>query len=138
MHFVNICGHHCVSLFVPVTGNTNIVRFIFTLILSLINSVCSSHVWLFCMRMDCSPPNTSVHGISQARILEWVAISSSRESSWPRDWTWISCVSWLAGGFFTTSATWEAPVLFLVRCKIDFLRALNSNSNDIIHVHLFH
>ena len=38
-------------------------------------------------------PGSSVHGISQARILEWVAISYSRESSWPRDCPWISCVS---------------------------------------------
>ena len=38
-----------------------------------------------CDPMDCSPPGSSVHGISQARILEWVAIS--RGSSWPRDWT---------------------------------------------------
>ena len=37
--------------------------------------------------MDCSPPGSSVHGILQARILEWVAMLSSRGSSWPRDWT---------------------------------------------------
>ena len=37
--------------------------------------------------LDCSPPGSSVHGILQARILEWVAISFSRGSSWPRDWT---------------------------------------------------
>ena len=43
--------------------------------------------------MDCSPPGSSVHGISQARILEWVAISFSRASSRPRNWTCISCVS---------------------------------------------
>ena len=42
--------------------------------------------------LDCSPPGSSVHGILQARILDWVAISSSRGSSWPRDWTLISCV----------------------------------------------
>ena len=41
--------------------------------------------------MDCSPPGSSVHRISQARILEWVAISFSRETSWPRAWTHISC-----------------------------------------------
>ena len=41
--------------------------------------------------MDCSPPGSSVHGILQARILEWVAISSSRESFWPRDRTCVSC-----------------------------------------------
>ena len=40
--------------------------------------------------MGCSPPGSSVHGISQARILEWVAISSSRGSSQPRDWIHIS------------------------------------------------
>ena len=42
--------------------------------------------------MDCSPPGSSVHGISQARILEWVAISFSRRSSWSRDQTHISCI----------------------------------------------
>ena len=52
--------------------------------------------------MDCSLPDSSVHGILQARILAWVSISSSRGSSRPRDWT---CVSWspaLASRFFTT------------------------------------
>ena len=43
--------------------------------------------------MDCSPPGSSVPGILQARILEWVAISFSRESSQPRDRTWVSYVS---------------------------------------------
>ena len=52
-----------------------------------------------CNAMDCSPPGSSVHGISQARILEWVAISFSRGSSQPRDLTHVSC---LAGRFFTT------------------------------------
>ena len=42
-----------------------------------------------CDPMDCSLPDSSVHGIFQARILEWVAISSPRASSWPRDQTWI-------------------------------------------------
>ena len=41
--------------------------------------------------MDCSPPGSSVHGVLQARILEWVAISSSTGSSPPRDQTCISC-----------------------------------------------
>ena len=53
-----------------------------------------------CNSMDCSPPGFSVPGIFQARIPEWVAISYSRGSSWPRDQTHISCI--LAGGFFTT------------------------------------
>ena len=45
-----------------------------------------------CGPMNCSPPGSSVYGISQARILEWVAISSSRGSSWPRDRTHVSCI----------------------------------------------
>ena len=45
-----------------------------------------------CDPMDCSPPGSSVHGISQARILGWVALSSSRESSRPRDQTHVSCI----------------------------------------------
>ena len=45
-----------------------------------------SRVWL-CNRMDCSLPGSSVHGIVLARTLEWVAISSSRGSCWPRGWT---------------------------------------------------
>ena len=49
--------------------------------------------------MDCSPPGSSVRGISQPKILEWVAISFSRGSSWLRDRTHISC---LADRFFTT------------------------------------
>ena len=59
-----------------------------------------------CDPMDCSLPGSSVHGILQARILEWVVIPFSRESSQPRDWTWISCI---VGGFFTVWATREAP-----------------------------
>ena len=52
--------------------------------------------------MDCSPPGSSVHGIFQARILEWVAISFSRGSSRPRDWT---PVSRMAGRHFNLWAT---------------------------------
>ena len=48
--------------------------------------------------MDCSPPGSSVHGTLQARTLEWVAMSSSRASSRPRDQTQVSRI---AGGFFT-------------------------------------
>ena len=56
-------------------------------------------------RMDCSPPGSSVHGIFQARILEWVAIPFSRGSFQPRDLTQVSCI---AGGFFTIWAPREA------------------------------
>ena len=57
-----------------------------------------------CDSMDCSPPGSSVHGILQARILEWIAMLSPRRSSWPRDWTHVS---WTAGRFFTHWATLE-------------------------------
>ena len=56
------------------------------------SEVAQSHPTL-CDPMDCSPPGSSVHGILQARILEWVAISSSRGSSQPRDGTWVSCTA---------------------------------------------
>ena len=61
--------------------------------------VCAQSCPTLCNPMDCSRPGSSVHGILQARILEWVAISFSRGTSRPRDWTHASC---LAGGFFTT------------------------------------
>ena len=54
-----------------------------------------------CNPMDPSPPGSSVHGMFQARILEWVAISYSRVSAQPRDQTQISCTSCITGGFFT-------------------------------------
>ena len=69
-----------------------------------------------CDPSDYSPPGSSVPGIFQARILESVAISSSRGSSWLRDWTHIPCVSCLAGGFFTAESSgtplsrWEAAI----------------------------
>ena len=63
-----------------------------------------------CDPMGCSPPGSSVHGISQARILEWAAISSSRESSRPRDGTRNPlCLLHWQGGFFSTSTTWVDP-----------------------------
>ena len=61
---------------------------------------CCVHVGLvaqsclpLCDHINCSPPGSAVHGIPQARMLEWVAMPSSRGSSWPRDWTCISYVS---------------------------------------------
>ena len=59
-----------------------------------------------CDPVDCIPPGSSVHGILQARILEWVAIFFSRRYSWPRDWTQVSHI---AGRRFNLWATREAP-----------------------------
>ena len=63
--------------------------------------VCAKSLQLcltLCDPMDCSLPGSSVHGILQARLLEWVAMPASRGSSQPRDRTCISCST---GGFFT-------------------------------------
>ena len=78
--------------------------------------------------LDCSPSGSSVHGISQARTLEWIAIFFSRESSWPRDQTYSPALdslplwnlgsnsfwtqlSHMAGRFFTLWVIREAPLI---------------------------
>ena len=58
-----------------------------------------------CDPIDCSPPGSSVHGILQARILEWVAISFSRGFSRPRDRICVSYISCRDGRWVTTNAT---------------------------------
>ena len=74
-------------------------------------SVAQSRLTL-CHPIKCGLTASSVHGISQARILEWVVISSSRGSSWPTDWTFISCVPLLIRWILYYSATWEAQMWF--------------------------
>ena len=74
-----------------------------------------SHVWLFVTPWTSSLPGSSVHRILQARILEWVAISFSRGSSWPRDWTWISCIE---GRFFYLLNHQGSPAP-LPECKLE-------------------
>ena len=64
-----------------------------------------------CDLRDCSLPDSSVHGIFQARIVEWVAIPFSRGSSLPGDRTWVSHI---ARGFFTVWAIREAPLISLL------------------------
>ena len=54
--------------------------------------VCAQSCLTLCNTMDCGPPGSSVHGTLQAITLEWVAISYSRGSSQPRDWTHFSCI----------------------------------------------
>ena len=69
--------------------------------LLLCPTLCNPMCPTLCNPMNCSPPGSSVYGISQATILEWVAFSSSRGSSRPRDWIYISWGSCIADGFFT-------------------------------------
>ena len=56
----------------------------------------------------CDPVDYTIHGVLQARILEWVAFPFTRGSSQPRDWTQVSCI---AGGFFTSWATRGAQII---------------------------
>ena len=65
--------------------------------------------------MDCSPSVSSVRGILQARILEWVAMPSSKGYSPPRDWT----ISSIAGGFFTTEPPGKPMYIYIFHlCNI--------------------
>ena len=73
------------------------------------NALVLSHIWL-CDTLDCSPPGSSVPEIFQARIWEWVPISSSRGSSWPSVRTCVSFVSCIARRFFTQWAAGERKV----------------------------
>ena len=66
-----------------------------------------SHVWL-CNAMNCSSPGSYVHGILQARILEWVAMPSFRDLPNPGIEPISFNVSWIGRQVFTTSTTWEA------------------------------
>ena len=74
---------------------------------------------ILCNPMDCSLPDSSVLGIFQGRILEWVAISSSRESSWPRNQNHVSCI---IRQILYHWATWEAPMWLVRRYIFDFLQ----------------
>ena len=101
-----------------------------------ISEFCNSHCYLWsevkalvaqsCLTLwdpvNCSLPGSSVHGIIQARILEWVAIPFSRGSSQPRDWTQVS---YTAGRFFTIWSPREAPLLCvhfpLLQCRVMYV-----------------
>ena len=77
---------------------------------------CAQSCLTLCYLLDCSLPGSSVHGVFQVRVLKWVAMPSSRGSSWPKNRTLVSCVSCTAGGFFTCWAIREAllTLLFLL------------------------
>ena len=105
-----LCGYFCVSGS-PRTFSPGLFDIQF----------CFCCCWLCCAQspvmpdslrpMDCSPPGSSVYGILQARILEWVAMPSTRGSSQSRNRTHISSISCIAGSFFTHQATWEALIV---------------------------
>ena len=83
--------------------------------------------------MDCSPPGSSVHEISQSRILEWVAVSSSRGSSRPRDRTHISCIGRQILYPWTTWEThWGKSSSHI--CRVTNLR-VQTDSSTYTHTH---
>ena len=84
-----------------------------------------------CAPMDCSPPASSAHGILQARILKWVAMPSSRGSSRPRDWTWVSWVSCMAGGFFTTESLGKPHLSSQLRPNLQEHTKKKHEGNDV-------
>ena len=108
-------GHWIRSLFLPHLS----VRVALTLLSRLTSIV--SYRWSRCLHvyaqscptlchpLDCSPPGSSVHGILQARILEWVAMPSSRGPSWPRDQNprYLPS-SWMGKRILYHCVTWEA------------------------------
>ena len=75
-----------------------------------------------CNPVDCSLPDSPVHGILEARLLEWVAIRFSRGSFWPRDRTWVSCI---ASKYFTIWGTRQAQrrydMIYLLRRRYIFI-----------------
>ena len=70
-------------------SNNNNTNYLLDLVSSKVAQSCPT----LCSPMDCSLPGSSVHGIFQARVLEWVAISFSRGSSRPRDWTQVFSIA---------------------------------------------
>ena len=87
--------------------------------------------------MDCSPPDSLVHGIFQARILEWGAISFSRGSSQPKGQNCISCISGIAGDTLLPCASWEALVTIVIKTVNQFRqkRAEDARYADLPSLH---
>ena len=79
-----------------------------------------------CNPMNYSPPGFSVHGILQARILEWVVLPFSRGSSPPKDRNWVSCI---ASRFFIIWAIWEAR--YILYCHKLIFPPETSSSNGL-------
>ena len=79
--------------------------------------------------MDCSLPGSSIHGIFQAKVLEWVAISFSKGSSQPRDRTQVSCI---AGRHFTIWATWGVALAYWHNYELVIQRPPNRDQKQCV------
>ena len=115
----NAAGHQChtkVFLY-PLSHHNQQCLNLYSHPFSCVCAQLLSCVQLFCDPMDSSSPGSSVCGISQARILEWIAISSLRRSSQPRDWTCIShdsCIGrWILYHLGSPASTHIHLILFI-------------------------
>ena len=90
-----------------------------------------------CDPTNCSPPGSSVHGIIQAKILEWIAIPFSKGSYQPRDRAWVSCI---AGRFFTIWATGKIhmPYSLLNALHIFYFYISNSTIRTVVLLPVFY
>ena len=73
---------------------------------------CAKSCAALCNSLDCTLPGSSVHGIFQVTIQEWVATSCSKGSSWSRDWTHVSSISCISRQFLYHHTTLEVPYYF--------------------------
>jgi len=93
-----------------------------------------------CDLMDCSPPGFSVYGIFQARALEWIAISYSRGSSWPRYWTHFSCGSCIVRQILyhlsprICNIHWQLIQVYFQVTPYLFVGSTNTYSNTIFSI----
>ena len=110
---IPLCVICCFSL-----AAFNICSIVQLLLCTLVTQSCPN----LCDPTDCSLPGSSVHGIFQARILEWVAISSSRRPSRPRDQTCISC----SGRWILTTEPLGKPTVTIITIK-----AFACNARDL-------
>ena len=86
-----------------------------------------------CDPVDCSLPDSSVHGNFQARVLEWLAISFSRRPSWPRDWTQVSRI---AGRRFTIWATRDRrQIQILIKASLHLMLYVMSFLPNLVSWH---
>ena len=113
-------GFHCVHRTMEGTREAmKYERYHLTLLICKMKTVlcCAKLLWscqILCESMDCNPPGSSVHGILQARILEWIAMPSSRGSSRPKDQTCVSRLSCIGRRILHHWATWEALTVLIL------------------------
>ena len=96
--------------------------------------MCAQPCAALCHPMDWGPPASSVHGISQARTLDWVAISLSRGSSLPKDRTYVSCVSYIGRWILYQLHHLGKPIHSMKKSIKMELRLLMDNDPSLIHV----